>query len=78
MNYHILREIADSWVLLAMFIFFVGAWVWAFRPGSRPLHNDAADVPFKYEDAPARDGCGQDCARCKCGQEFNFIPEGQP
>ena len=27
MNYHIFREIADSWVLLAMFVFFVGAIV---------------------------------------------------
>ena len=53
MNYHILREIADSWVLLALFLFFLGVIFWAFRPGSRPLHSDAAEVPFKYEDEPA-------------------------
>ena len=39
MNYHILREIADSWVLLALFAFFVGAVLWAFRPGSRQTHR---------------------------------------
>jgi len=53
MNYHIFREIADSWVLLAMFVFFVGAILWAWRPGSRATHRDAADVPFRHEDAPA-------------------------
>lgn len=44
MDYHILREFADSWVLLAMFVFFVAAVVWAFRPGSRKQHSDTADV----------------------------------
>ena len=53
MNYHIFREIADSWVLLDMFVFFVGAIAWAWRPGSRATHKDAADVPFRHEDAPA-------------------------
>jgi cytochrome c oxidase cbb3-type subunit 4 len=51
-TYSLLREIADSWVLLAMFVFFIGAIFWAFRPGSRPMHNDAANVPFRHEDAP--------------------------
>lgn len=55
MNYHILREIADSWVLLALFLFFVGAWIWVFRPGSRGIHADAASVPFRNEDSPADD-----------------------
>ncbi len=34
-TYHILRDFADSWVLLACSLFFVGVVVWAFRPGSR-------------------------------------------
>ncbi len=55
MDYHILREIADSWVLLAMFVMFVGAGIWAFRPGSRAIHDDAASVVFRHEDAPAPD-----------------------
>ena len=53
MDYHILREIADSWVLLAMVIFFAAACLWAFRPGSRQTHRDTADIPFRNEDAPA-------------------------
>ena len=53
MNYHILREIADSWVLLALFIFFIGVVIWAFRPGSRAVHKDTAEIPFRHENAPA-------------------------
>jgi len=55
MNYHILREIADSWVLLGMFVFFFVAILWAFRPGSRAAQEDAANVPFRHEDKPAQE-----------------------
>ena len=55
-TYSVLREIADSWVLLAMFAFFIGAVIWAFRPGSAPNHRDAAESIFRNEDAPADDG----------------------
>jgi cytochrome c oxidase cbb3-type subunit 4 len=72
MNYHILREIADSWVLLALFIFFVGTWFWAFRPGSKPVHDDAANVVFRHEDAPAPE---DESAGRK--PDTNFDPEGQ-
>ena len=52
-TYSILREIADSWVLLGMCLFFVGVLVWAFRPGSRKIHDDSADIPFRNDDKPA-------------------------
>lgn len=55
MNYHILREIADSWVLLALFAVFIGAVLWAFRPGSREVHRDIANIPFRHDDKPASD-----------------------
>lgn len=54
-TYSLFREIADSWVLLLMFIFFVGAVAWAFRPGSREAYQDTANIPFRYEDKPAPD-----------------------
>ncbi|MCF2905861.1 cbb3-type cytochrome c oxidase subunit 3 [Octadecabacter sp. CECT 8868] len=53
--YSLLRQLADSWGLLALFIFFLGVWVWAFRPGSRPLHDEAADVIFRHDDGPLED-----------------------
>lgn len=49
-TYSLLRQFADSWALLALLLIFLGVIVWAFRPGSRPLHNDAADVPFRNDD----------------------------
>ncbi|MDO6590052.1 cbb3-type cytochrome c oxidase subunit 3 [Loktanella sp. D2R18] len=51
-TYSILREIADSWVLLAMTLFFLGVIVWAFRPGSKSVHADTANIPFRNEVAP--------------------------
>ncbi|SLN33989.1 cbb3-type cytochrome oxidase subunit 3 [Roseisalinus antarcticus] len=70
MDYHILREIADSWVLLMMFAVFLGAGLWAWRPGSRELHDDAAQVPFRHEDKPAGD-CSGRCQECAC-KGFDF------
>ena len=55
-TYSLLREIADSWVLLVLVIFFVGAVIWAFRPGSAPVHRDSANIPFRHEDRPAKPG----------------------
>ncbi len=51
-TYSFLRELADSWVLLALFSVFLGVILWAFRPGSRPLHDDAARTVFRNDDAP--------------------------
>ncbi|GAA3862376.1 cbb3-type cytochrome c oxidase subunit 3 [Celeribacter arenosi] len=65
MDYHILREIADSWVLLAMFVFFIGVIAWAFRPGSRAEHRDTANSIFRNEDKPAADAADPDDAEVK-------------
>ncbi|MGB3315813.1 MAG: cbb3-type cytochrome c oxidase subunit 3 [Albidovulum sp.] len=51
--YTIARQFADSWALLALFLVFVGVVLWAFRPGSRAVHDDIADIPFRHEDKPA-------------------------
>lgn len=52
-TYTLLRTFADSWALLALFVFFIGVILWAFRPGSSALHRDAADIPFRHDDKPA-------------------------
>ena len=83
-TYGFLRHLADSWVLLALFLFFVGSWAFAWRPGSRPLHEDAGQVPFRHDDRPLAGTapapsprmvrvpqCGQACADCTC----DMIPE---
>ena len=48
-TYSLLREIADSWVLLAMFLFFVGVAVWAFLPSQKSAREDASMIPFRNE-----------------------------
>jgi cytochrome c oxidase cbb3-type subunit IV len=55
-TYTVFRAFADSWVLLAMFLFFIGVVVWAFRPGSSRIYKDTANIPFRHEDKPAGDG----------------------
>lgn len=53
-TYTFLRQLADSWVMLAMLLLFLGMIVFLFRPGSRQIHDAAAEVPFAHEDQPAR------------------------
>lgn len=77
MTYTLLREIADSWVLLAMTLFFVGCGAWAWRPGSRRLHDEAASLIFSGIDArpdgaSAMSECDRDCATCACNREVTF------
>tara|TARA_R110002096_G_scaffold47539_35_gene126854 strand:+ start:10408 stop:10602 length:195 start_codon:yes stop_codon:yes gene_type:complete len=51
--YTLLRQFADSWMLLFMTLFFLGVVFWAFRPGSRRAHEDTAASIFRNEDKPA-------------------------
>lgn len=50
-TYSLLREIADSWVLLALFTFFIGAAIFAFWPSMAADRRDAADIPFRHDRA---------------------------
>ena len=49
-KYTVLREFADSWGLLAMFLFFIGVVLYTFRPGSKSVHADAANIPLRHGD----------------------------
>ena len=55
-TYSLLREFADSWMLLALFTFFIGVIVFVMRPGSKKAYSKAADIPFRHEDRPAARG----------------------
>jgi cytochrome c oxidase cbb3-type subunit IV len=48
-TYTAMRHFADSWGLLAMTFFFVGAVLFAFRPGSRKSAEEAASIPLRDE-----------------------------
>jgi cytochrome c oxidase cbb3-type subunit 4 len=51
-TYSLLREFADSWVLLSLTLFFLAVVVWVFRPGAKAVHKDAASVIFRNEKKP--------------------------
>lgn len=48
--YTLLRAFADSWFLLAMTLFYLGVFVWAFRPGSRKTHDEIAQIPLRDDE----------------------------
>ena len=48
-TYSILRQFADSWALLVMVTLFVGAVLYALRPGAKKLHDDSAQIPFRND-----------------------------
>ncbi len=52
-TYSLLREFADSWMLLMLFCVFVGIWIWVIRPGARSAHQDAATMIFRNDESPA-------------------------
>ena len=55
-TYTFLRELADSWVLLSLVLFFLGAILFALRPSARHLHRDAAESIFRNETSPRQTG----------------------
>jgi len=48
-TYELLRQLADSWGLLAMLIAFLVLALWPFRPGAAKRNDDAANMIFKDE-----------------------------
>ena len=52
-TYSLLREFADSWMLLFLFVFFLGIVFWVFRPGSKKTYTETADIPFRNDDKPS-------------------------
>lgn len=63
-TYSLLREFADSWMLLALTLIYVGVVVWAFRPTGRSIHSDTAQIPFRNDDGP---DCRNACVRTVSG-----------
>ncbi|MBN9078845.1 MAG: cbb3-type cytochrome C oxidase subunit 3 [Rhizobiales bacterium 65-79] len=50
MDYTTMRQFADSWGLLAMLIFFLGAIYLAVRPGSNKAAAEASRIPLEDDD----------------------------
>jgi len=54
-TYTILQVIARSWGAMFMLLVFLGVVVFTLRPGSRSVHRDTANIPFRHDDRPAGD-----------------------
>ncbi|WP_146588343.1 cbb3-type cytochrome c oxidase subunit 3 [Puniceibacterium confluentis] len=67
-TYSLFRQIADSWVLLALFVFFISCILWAWRPGSRAQHQEASALIFRDE----KTGCARECATCDCKPKLDM------
>ncbi|MEP3346798.1 MAG: cbb3-type cytochrome c oxidase subunit 3 [Litoreibacter sp.] len=63
-TYSLLREVADSWVLLVMFCFFVGAGIWAFLPSQGDAREDARMIPLRND--VDKKVCSGACETCSC------------
>lgn len=61
-TYSFMRELADSWVLLAMFIFFIGAGIWAFLPSQASAREDASMIPLRDDIIVKK--CNGGCTDC--------------
>jgi cytochrome c oxidase cbb3-type subunit 4 len=46
-TYETMRQFADSWGLLAMFVFFAVVVVRVLMPGMKDQAKDASRIPFK-------------------------------
>jgi cytochrome c oxidase cbb3-type subunit 4 len=62
-TYSFLRQLADSWVLLIMFGFFISVILWAFRPGGSATYDEIAQIPL-LRDGPMPTQ-KKKCADCK-------------
>jgi cytochrome c oxidase cbb3-type subunit 4 len=46
-TYEFMRQLADSWGLLAMVILWLAFALWTFRPGAKQRNHEAATMIFK-------------------------------
>ncbi|MEP2919302.1 cbb3-type cytochrome c oxidase subunit 3 [Sulfitobacter sp.] len=77
-TYSLMRQIADSWVLLAMFGFFAGAAIWAFLPSQSSARREAQMIPFRNEGpvSSLETDCTKNCASCSSAQA-GLDPKGR-
>lgn len=60
MDYEFLRGLSGSLGTIFLVVSFLGFILYALRPGSKRVHADSADIPFRHDDRPARDDAGQE------------------
>lgn len=69
-HYSFLRGFADTWGLLAMMVFFIGAIALLFRPGAKAMHDNAASIPLRDETPDRITGDHETLVRKETGLEL--------
>lgn len=59
-TYTIMREFADSWMLLAMVLFFLGVVLWTLRPSAKRTHREISEIPLRNDSLPQSTGGDRD------------------
>ncbi len=54
-SYSLMREFADSWMLLFLVLFFLGVVLWVLRPSATKEQRDSANIIFRHENSPDED-----------------------
>jgi cytochrome c oxidase cbb3-type subunit 4 len=54
-TYTVMQVIARSWGAMFMLLVFLGVILFTLRPGSRKVHRDIANIPFRHDDRPMSD-----------------------
>lgn len=49
MDHETLRHFADSWGLLYMVVIFIGVIAYTFRPGSKKIADEIANIPLNED-----------------------------
>jgi cytochrome c oxidase cbb3-type subunit 4 len=62
-TYTVMQVIARSWGAMFMLLVFLGVILFTLRPGSRKVHRDIANIPFRHDDRPASDTDAPDQTR---------------
>lgn len=50
MDYENLRQMADSWGLVYLFVIFIVVIGFTFRPGSKKIAEKTAQIPLREDD----------------------------
>ncbi|MBC6407130.1 MAG: cbb3-type cytochrome c oxidase subunit 3 [Rhodobacteraceae bacterium] len=76
-TYSLLRSFADSWMLLALVVFFIGVVLWVFRPGAARAHDEAAHIPLRHHDSPLANTDPPHCAGATSGATTSATEDPQ-
>ncbi|MCG8490530.1 MAG: cbb3-type cytochrome c oxidase subunit 3 [Sneathiellales bacterium] len=54
MSHDAVLVFAKTWGALYLFVFFLAAVIWTYRPSKRKYYEDEANRPLKDEDIPCK------------------------